>query len=192
MSILFFDTETTGFRPGSICQLSYIVLQEEEVKSKNMYFKVEYVEPGAERVHGLSVKRLINLSNNLGFKDRFEELREDFSKAELLVAHNFNFDLNFIRSEFQRLGHKFTYKKSLCTMHYFTSICKLAKANGGGYKWPRLDELVNYLGITNKGILEHTNHIFSASGIDYHDARYDTVATYLVYRKGLERDLIKV
>lgn len=26
MKLLFFDTETTGIKPGSICQLSYILI----------------------------------------------------------------------------------------------------------------------------------------------------------------------
>lgn len=191
MSVLFFDTETTGFKPGNICQLSYILLDGEEVSSKNMYFKVEYVEPGAENLHGLSVKKLINLSNNLEFKDRFQEIRGDFSRANLLVAHNFSFDLNFIRAEFNRCGHTFKYRDRLCTMYHFTNVCKLPKPRGSGYKWPRLDELNGFLKISRKEIIEKTNEVYDIDNIDYHDARFDTVATYLAYSKGVERNLIK-
>ena len=45
--IIFFDTETTGLIPGRIIQLSYIMQSETEVRAKNFFFAVEYVEPSA-------------------------------------------------------------------------------------------------------------------------------------------------
>ena len=63
-SMLFFDTETTGLNPGNICQLSYIIVDGDNMESNNYFFKVDYVEPGAQRVHGLSVDKLFKLSNN--------------------------------------------------------------------------------------------------------------------------------
>lgn len=35
--LLFFDTETTGLNPGNICQLSYIIIDNVDVKS-NIFF----------------------------------------------------------------------------------------------------------------------------------------------------------
>ena len=46
MKILMFDTETTGLRPGQICQLSYIVIDNStkpyKVYGKNFFFSVDY------------------------------------------------------------------------------------------------------------------------------------------------------
>lgn len=188
--MLFFDTETTGLRPGNICQLSYIITIGEDIKPHNYFFKVDYIEPGAERIHGLSVRRLAALSNNKTFKDSFNGIREDFDTAELLIGHNISFDLNFIKSEFSRCGHDYSYNESLCTMRYFTDICKIPKANGYGYKFPKLEELTIFFGISNKDIISKTEEIFkSKSG--YHDARFDAVATYLCYMKAFEKGLIK-
>lgn len=188
--MLFFDTETTGLRPGNICQLSYIITNGEDVEPHNYFFKVDYIEPGAERIHGLSVRKLAALSNNRIFKDSFKEIREDFENAELLIGHNISFDLNFMKSEFSSCGHNYSYNESLCTMRYFTEICKIPKANGSGFKFPKLEELIIFFGIKNKEIISKTEEIFkSKSG--YHDARFDTVATYLCFMKALDNGLIK-
>ena len=52
--ILFFDTETTGLMPGRIIQLSYIMQTETDVKAKNFFFYVDYIEPSAVAVHGFT------------------------------------------------------------------------------------------------------------------------------------------
>lgn len=190
--ILFFDTETTGLNPGNICQLSYIIIDGDCIQANNHFFKVNYVEPGAQRVHGLSVEKLLKLSNNKTFKDNFNQLKTDFDSADLLVGHNISFDLKFVNSEYRQLGHNFRYNNSLCTMKHFTNICKIEKNGGYGYKWPKLEELTRFLNIKDKDIIKTTGEIFNCKGIGYHDARFDTVATYLSYMEGIRKGLIGV
>ena len=52
MKLLFFDTETTGIKPGSICQLSYITVdasaKPQITTGKNFFFTVDEMEPSAE------------------------------------------------------------------------------------------------------------------------------------------------
>ncbi len=187
--MLFFDTETTGLHPGNICQLSYIIIDKDDIKSNNYFFKVDYVEHGAEQVHGLSVEKLLKLSNDKSFKDYFFSLKDDFDSADLLIGHNISFDLKFIMSEYKRSGYNFIYNDSLCTMKYFTNTCKIQNSRGYGYKWPKLEELTNFLNINNKEIVKTTEDIFGSAGIGFHDARFDTVATYLSYMKGLKEGL---
>ena len=66
MKLLFFDTETTNIRPGSICQLSYIVVDSsvkpQKTLGKNFFFTVEEMSPEAEAVHGFSLEKLYTLS----------------------------------------------------------------------------------------------------------------------------------
>lgn len=188
---ILFDTETTSISPGQICQLSYILIQDGKIIPNNYYFKVDSVDPGAERVHGLSVRRLAKLSDNKTFKDNIINLHNDFNDIELLIGHNLSFDLNFIKTEFSRSKYTFSYIEGLCTMRHFTPICKILKANGG-YKWPKLAELTDYYGIRDKDISKATDEIFGTSGIGYHDARFDTVATFLSYIRGLESGHIKI
>lgn len=190
--MLFFDTETTGFRPGNICQLSYIIVYGNSIDAKNYYFKVDYVEYGAQKVHGLSVEQLQKLSGNKTFKNNFDLILDDFTNSELLVAHNFNFDLSFLKAEYERCGNSFKYNNSLCTMKYFTDICRIPNSNGNGYKWPKLEEMIRYFKIKDKEILKTTREIFNADKTNYHDARFDTVAVYMCYMKALEKGLIKI
>ena len=56
--ILYFDTETTGLRPGRIIQLAYIIDYGDTIKAKNFYFNVPYIEPGASMVHGITLEDL--------------------------------------------------------------------------------------------------------------------------------------
>lgn len=188
---LIFDTETSGLRPGNICQLSYLLIGEDGIEGKNHYFKVGYVEPGAENIHGLSVEKLLVLSDNKEFKDKLSLVKEDFDRADLLVGHNISFDLNFLISEYQRAGQGFNLKDTFCTMKYFTNICKIDHWNGRGYKWPKLEELTHFLKISHRDIVEETEEIFYSPDIGYHDARFDTVATYLSYLEGIRRGFIK-
>lgn len=136
------------------------------------------------------MNKLLKLSNNKNFRDNFDTLKNDFDNADLLVGHNISSDLKFINSEYRQLGHNFRYNDSLCTMKHFTNICKISKSGGYGYKWPKLEELTRFLNIKDKEIIRSTEDIFYCKGIGYHDARFDTVATYLCYMKGLKGGLL--
>ena len=53
MKLLFFDTETTSIKPGSICQLSYITVdasvKPQITTGKNFFFTVDEMDPSAAR-----------------------------------------------------------------------------------------------------------------------------------------------
>ena len=151
MKILIYDTETTGLIPGNICQLSYIVKDSEAISAKNFYFKVSYVEPGAQRVHGLSVKMLDKLSNNKRFADACNEIKSDFEAADIVVSHNYDFDNRFLAAEFSKCNQTVKLKNGFCTMKYFTPICKI-QGKRAGYKYPRLEELAHYFNVNDKEI----------------------------------------
>ena len=190
MRVVVFDTETTGFMPGNICQLSYIIDDSGPVLTKNLYFKVGYVEPGAERVHGLSVPVLDKLSGGRAFADCAEEIYNDFMSCGFWIAHNYDFDRRFLEVEFRRAGIEFFGKKHFCTMRGLTSVCKLPRAgkkySPGGYKYPRLSELMDCLGISTEEITKQASALFSTPETSgFHDARVDTAAVYLCYKKGV-------
>ena len=92
--MIIFDTETTGLDSAinNICQLSYIKVYDFErskpmeiCSAKNFFFTVDYVEPGAEKVHGLSVDKLRELSKCKRFKDFAEEIYEDFKNEDIFL-----------------------------------------------------------------------------------------------------------
>ncbi|MBW6411237.1 3'-5' exonuclease [Clostridium weizhouense] len=192
MKLLFFDTETTGIKPGSICQLSYITVDADTkpqiTKGKNFFFTVDEMEPSAEKVHGFSLEKLYELSEGQYFEDLVPEFIKDFLEADFLIGHNVNFDIKFLKHELSLLGENFIPNHSFCTMAHYKDICKIPKANGE-IKNPKLEEVINFLNITSEQITEKSNQLFKGSG-NYHDARFDTTATYLTVIEGLKKGYV--
>lgn len=198
MRTIVFDTETSGFKPGYICQLSYIIDDGDGAPAagKNLFFSVGYVEPGASRIHGFTVDALAELSGGRKFADRSDEVLGDFMSASVLVAHNFDFDRGFLAAEFRRAGKELRLAgEPLCTMRHFTPICKLPPSSAGAhrnpYKYPSLAELVRFLGIAEADIAGLAAAAFSlGGGMKAHDARFDSAATYLCYKAARERGFL--
>ena len=184
--ILYFDTETSGLHPGQIVQLSYVMQSGESAKSKNFFFTVDNVEYGALAVHGFSVETLKKLSGGKRFSFFIEEIEKDFSLADVVVSHNTAFDFMFMREEFIRLGKTFYTKNEFCLMKNLTPICKLKRSNGA-YKYPKLQEACEYFGITDTEIKQSSKLLFGAN-TDFHDARFDTTAVYLVCNYAMEKE----
>ncbi len=183
--IIYLDTETTGLYPGQICQLSYIIQDGYKVVAKNYFFSVDYVEPGAQMVHGFSVEKLDKLSNGKDFSCFIDEIERDILNADLVIAHNSQFDFNFLGKEFERCRREFFVKQSFCSMKGMTAVCKLPKTRGLGYKYPKLSELTAYLGVSDKDVEENTVKLYGNT-VGYHDARFDTVALYTALNKGMQ------
>ena len=190
--ILFFDTETTGLRPGKICQLAYIMKDNEKVEAKNFFFSVPYVEPSALVVHGFTKEKLEVLSGGKIFEDFADEIQNDFLSADVVCAHNFAFDHSFLSAEYTYLGGLFKYKESFCSMKKFTPICKLLRTSSYGYKYPKLTELCEFYDVYPYDVSKATRDIFKFDGA-FHDARYDTTALYLAVSEGIkkEKDIAK-
>ena len=184
--ILYFDTETTGLRPGQICQLSYVMQDENGEMAKNFFFTVDNVEYGAYLVHGFSVEKLKDVSKGKSFADFIDEIESDFNSADLIVCHNTAFDFMFMRAEFDRLNKTFYIKNEFCTMKGLTPVCKL-KRSSGAYKYPKLSEACAYFNINNCEIQAVSKQLFG-SVADFHDARFDTAALYLVANFAMERE----
>lgn len=189
--IIIFDTETTGFKPGQIAQLTYAILDTETRKAvgKNFFFTVNKMDSGAESIHKLSISKLKELSQGNVFADKADEIFNDFA-GNTMVGHNVDFDVRFMGAELERTSMSLEEPKTFDTMAHFKPIMKMSKKSGGGYKSPKLEEVVNFLGITDKDIERVANKMFMGfSG--YHDARYDVAATCLVFMTGIKKNYIK-
>ena len=192
MKLLIFDTETTSIKPGHICQLSYITIdastKPQQTIGKNYFFTVDEMDPAAEAVHGFSLEKLYDLSNGQYIEDLTEEFINDFSEAYFVIGHNVNFDVRFLKLELEAMGIDYEPKNMFCTMQYYRDICKILRPSGD-YKNPKLEEVINFLGITKDQISSKADELFQGSG-DYHDARFDTAATYLLIIEGLKKGYI--
>ncbi len=190
MKLIFFDTETTGYCPGQICQLSAIYVENDHLETYNNFFSVEMMNEVALGIHGLSKEKLYKLSNNTIFLEHSEEIWRFFQKAHVVIGHNVKFDVKFLQSEFKQSGYDWKPKREFCTMQYFQKSCNL-KTKDGRSKPPKLMELINYFELSENDVSRKTIEIFGKK-CSFHDARYDTVALYLCYQKALENGLITV
>lgn len=181
MRILVFDTETSGLNPqwNVILQLSYQIVDSYSwttQKTVNHYFSwpenKDRVTQEAINVNGLTEDVLSGkqISNR---KTALEEFVADKDSCNLLVAHNLEFDKNFIIASCREEGVKFTssgWPKSYDTMKRTTNYCQIPKDWGSGYKWPKLTELADCLGI-------------DYSKISLHDSSGDVELTKLCFER---------
>lgn len=192
MKLLVFDTETTSLKPGQICQLSYITIdastKPQVTKGNNIFISVDEVDPSAEAIHGFSAEKLYTLSEGKYFEDVLPQFESDFQGCDFVIGHNVNFDVKFMKHELSGMGIDYVPKRTFCTMQYYRDICRLPKANGE-IKNPKLEEVIKFLKITKEQISATSDKLFQGSG-DFHDARFDTAATYLLIIEGIKQGYI--
>lgn len=187
------DTETTSLHPGQIAQLSYICLDENFsfTYAKNYFFSVDSMSPGAQAVHWFSKPKLHTLSQWKVFSDSLQDITNDLHKKNI-VAHNISFDMKFLFSEYEYTGQEKNRKQELCTMQYFTDICKIPKNTGFGHKRPKVSELLSFLKISDHEVTKESQKVFWSDAVGFHDARFDTTALYCVLKKhGWKKFILK-
>jgi len=185
---IFIDTETSGFKPGQICQLTYTITINDKVEAaKNFFLNCDFIDPGAEKIHGFSVERLKTLSNGKCFKDIAGEVADDL-KGGIFIAHNVKFDINFVKTEIERAQYPFEIAGQFCTMKYFENIIKLKGKYYGKYKWPKLEETMHFLNINteSKSFNDGLQRLYGDDGISFHDARFDVAGLITVYYKAMK------
>lgn len=145
---IFVDTETTGTSKKSrIVELAYIVYLGKEEKRRYS----ELVEPhgftipqDAIDVHGISNEKAEE--EGLPLKEVLRDFNRACKHADLVIAHNAEFDCNVILNETSRVDHTFCLSTPIyCTMKNLTDYCGIQRYNNHGqecgYKWPTLWEL---------------------------------------------------
>ncbi|MEH0157256.1 3'-5' exonuclease [Limibacter armeniacum] len=154
MNYLFFDTETSGL-PKSwmvsendiqnwprIIQLGCILANEQGQIMEEYQTIIQpigfSIDASAASVHGISHARA--MKDGIPVKDAMHRLEAMILKADMMVAHNINFDFPIVNCEFLRLNQKVHYPALFCTM---LSTCEFVgiEGNYGTYKWPKLEEL---------------------------------------------------
>jgi len=103
--IIAFDLETTGTNTSTdqIVQIAYGYYEKGELKDTvtKLFKPTIAINPGAQRVHGISMEKL---QNEPYFKSNAAEIRDIFSKADGLMGYNVGFDISVIQAEFERAG----------------------------------------------------------------------------------------
>lgn len=195
--IVFFDTETTG-KPKDykaaytnvenfprITQIAISVYLEsqtvgvQKIKSKAFLIKPDGWEIPKEKFfidNGMSTEK--NEAEGVPIMDALHFFKFHIQDADLLVAHNMNFDSKVLGAEMVRAGFS-TGKniKKFCTMDATIDFCRLPFPRGGnGFKFPKLEELYKIL--------------FEKEMEGGHDALIDTEACAACYFELKKRGLI--
>lgn len=167
MKILFFDCETSGLSAGwnKMLQLSWQLVDTKHWKilsKQNFFFKqpgARRVERDAIRVNGLT-KEVLSKLGTVPRSKAIKAFAKDMEQSDMCVAHNLDFDFNFIYHEDKK--GLITWKKGYCTMHGTTNLCKIEFGyhpywadDNQEYKWPKLTELARFLNVDYSKISLH-------------------------------------
>lgn len=190
--ILFFDCETNGLPIDykasytdinnwpRVIQLAWLLTDEE---GQHLNHNCALIKPEGWQVptepfwadNGFTQAR--SESEGVPIKNVLNQLMLDKQQADILVAHNLNFDHRIVWAEYIRNDmeprsgmHK------ICTMMKSTSYCKIPGKRG--FKWPTLAELHQVL--FNKG--------FEGA----HDAMADVIACRDSFFELLKRGVISL
>lgn len=157
---LFFDTETSGFYKKNlpathpdqawIMQLGVMLSDADHIYAEySLLIKAigRSCNPGAQKVHGISVEMC-----DAGGQD--EDVVNDLfysqvKQADLLICHNYNFDINLVCSMIERNDCRTNadFVRNIphyCTMLNSTDMCNIP-GRYGKPKWPKLQELHKFL-----------------------------------------------
>jgi len=184
MRILFFDTETSGFPEqggrliqfaATICDYSFESPLTVKEFSTLVKCNVE-IDPGAFRVHGISQEMT---QAGVECESVLKWFKNEVAQSDLIVCHNTPFDVKVMDGEMRHLdGGGFSPENTFCTMRNTTNICKIPKARGNGYKWPKLVEALEIL----------CDHQLEGA----HDALVDTRGCKMIFDYLVENGIYKI
>lgn len=160
MSLLFFDTETTG-TPRSrsaplqdldnwprIVQVAWLVT-DDQGRERSSHVAIArpdgFVIPAdATRIHGISTERAKREGVPLG--GILTAFRAALQTVDTVVAHNYEFDYMVTAAEFLRhsMPDPFAAHRHFCTMRSGASLTRIP-GRRGDFKWPTLAELHTHL-----------------------------------------------
>ena len=150
--VVFVDVETTGLTDSDrIVSFAAILLETQSLRAGKFTVSVIHVvcdpgkksHPRAESVHGFSDWVLRHQDPFSKYAGEIESLLDE---ADLIVAHNANFDMNFINRELVAVGRRPPAKPIYCTMEGHRNLDRGGSAS--------LTALASQIGLSRRG----TNH----------------------------------
>lgn len=173
MIALFFDTETTGFKSSTftpeIVQIGAI-LQDTETRRVLGELNIivtakEAIPPRVTEIHGITDE----LAKLYGVAGKEAELMFETlaNMADVVVAHNIQFDLGIIKDAWPIAFNTLEQKQQYCTMIEAEARVGISGNHAGGTKYPKL--------------IEAYRHFYGKEFDNQHDAMADVRACRDVY-----------
>lgn len=191
--LLFVDTETTGLpkkfasddveKWPRVVQLAWSLYDTTGNRlSLNSFiiYPTDFTIPmDVVKIHGITTERAKKEGESL--HKVLPRFNADVEKAREIIAHNLDYDLPIVTTEFKRcrLDTNLAKKRNFCTMktREIISFCKIPSQYGSGYKWPSLSELHKQL--------------FGIDFTDSHNASADVEACAKCYFELRKRGIIR-
>ena len=177
MDMIFFDTETNGFKGSSVLSISAIKVNYDEKTDKftkkvdfhRFYFRNpgEEINQEAIKINGLTDEVITEEREKTGnnYPMTFKEDMTNFyifcQGVDHYIAHNIKFDRDFI---------DFPLKNQFDTMLENIEVLKLPGKFEGSYKWPKLIECI-----------EHYKIPYEENNL--HGSYYDVLMTFRLFYK---------
>ncbi len=148
---IVFDTETHGKNPQLLVQIAFIAFDRDDqtIFTSSTLVKLpagRAIAPAAMQIHRICDEDLAR--DGIDASDALATFFAWAHAADRVVAHNFNFDFDAVRSTCEAHGLQFDAaelrEKSVCTMRASTAHVGLLNRSGRP-KWPRNSELYAFL-----------------------------------------------
>jgi DNA polymerase-3 subunit epsilon len=159
--ILFFDTETNDLikynlrnefeKHPRIVQLAWELYNDDgDIYNNGNYiiYPMDFIiSEESSAIHGITMQDA--LDKGIGIHTALKRFNDDVDACDMIIAHNLEFDLPVINTEFLRakIQTDIMKKRKFCTMKSSNviSFCEIPFQYGDGYKWPSLSELYKQL-----------------------------------------------
>lgn len=139
-TLIFLDTETTGFNQAKIVTLAYN-LGEEHMLTAGIFKPNKEIDEGAAKVHGFTNEMVANMPT---FNSSLDHTRlQKHLDDRILICHNVKFDKQVLENEGLNVG------KFLCTV----VLARALFPNLGNHK---LQTLREHFGITLPEAIAHS------------------------------------
>lgn len=165
MKYAVIDTETSGLfdfsKPADVdgqprlAHLAMILLNEDfaETETIEIFIKPDgwKMLPEVAAINGLTMEIL----NEKGSPviEALALYAKAVDEGRVIVAFNAQYDTKIMRGELRRaaLDDRFERTPNICVMRGSTDICQVPKANGKGFKFPKLAEACKHFKIEQAG-----------------------------------------
>lgn len=157
---LFFDTETTGLPKNyqaplddflnwpRVVQIAWSLYDADGNHWESASYIIKpngfVISEEVAKIHRITQARA--LAEGVDLHIALEHFLRDVKSASFLVAHNIDFDEKIIGAELlrEKFDNPITLATKVCTMRKSAAITKISNGRGG-YKWPNLMELYQFL-----------------------------------------------
>jgi len=196
MKMLFVSIETTGLKPGEICQLSCITVDTtlKQIIGHNKFFQVNEIPDETSKINGYTVDLLSKLSEGRKISSFKKGILKCFKEADIIITQDVDFLVKFIKKELLAPGEALfkENQKYVSVVKIYAPIMKKKTVADMGYSYVKLTDIITKcLGFNGRNVKALTKRIYPDINTDtketFSDSRYKAASLYLAIREGVKR-----